>query len=338
MAKKFGLGGGADILFRQMDDNENIDDSFSVDVSGNNAGFQGGADAESQGGSVEDGAQAFHAARNLPAGLELDDNGQLWARTELLRPNPYQPRQEFNQEQLEELAQSIKEHGILQAVTIEDAEDGTFFIIAGERRTRASKIAGLEKIPVQLRKFDDQKKLEIALIENIQRTDLNPVEEAQAYHKLMLLSGLSQEEVAARVGKNRSTVANAVRLLKLPEDMQNALVKNEITPGHARALLSVKNQTDMRILFGKIIGSSMTVRDAEKLASDMNGEAGGSKPSAPKRAQKDPDLLDTEQKFIEALGTKVEIKGNFDKGTLEISYFSKEDLERIYNLIMKPNL
>ena len=191
---------------------------------------------------------------------------------------------------------------------------------------------------MQLRKFDDQKKLEIALIENIQRTDLNPVEEAQAYHKLMLLSGLSQEEVAARVGKNRSTVANAVRLLKLPEDMQNALVKNEITPGHARALLSVKNQTDMRILFGKIIGSSMTVRDAERLAADMNGEAGGSKPSAPKRAQKDPDLLDTEQKFIEALGTKVEIKGNFDKGTLEISYFSKEDLERIYNLIMKPPL
>lgn len=326
MASKFGLGSGADALFKQMDENESINDSFSVNLNEVSSTSSAGSAAESGGDSAQ---------RKLPAGLELDDNGQLWVKTELLRPNPYQPRQEFNREQLEELAKSIKEHGILQAVTIEDANDGTFFIIAGERRTRASKIAGLEKIPVQLRKFDDQKKLEIALIENIQRTDLNPIEEAQAYHRLMALSGLSQEEVAERVGKNRSTVANAVRLLKLPEDIQTALVKNEITPGHARALLSVKSQSDMRILFGKIIGSAMTVRDAEKLASEMNGESGCSKASAPKKVTKDPDLLDTEQKFIEALGTKVQIKGGFDKGTLEISYFSKEDLERIYNLIMK---
>ena len=307
MAKKFGLGGGADALFKQMDD------------------------SEAAGTAPED--EARRPA--LPDGLELDGNGQLWARTELLRPNPHQPRKEFDAGQLEELSLSIKEHGILQAVTVEDAGDGTFFIIAGERRMRAAKLAGMQKIPVQLRTFDDQKKLEIALIENIQRTDLNPIEEAQAYHRLMLLSGLGQEEVAARVGKNRSTVANAMRLLKLPEDVQGALAKGTITPGHARALLSVKAPADMRILFGKIVGSGMTVRDAERLAAELNGEGRTPPPEGRARAEKDPDLLDAEQKFIEALGTKVHIKGGFDRGTLEIAYFSKDDLDRIYSLIVR---
>lgn len=331
MAKKFGLGGGVEALFKQMDENENPEDSVSVDLNAGQAenNFQISLDSN----PTENTSQTV---RNLPAGVELDENGQLWVRTDLLKPNPYQPRQEFDQAQLEELADSIKEHGILQAVTIEDAGDGFFYIIAGERRTRASRIAGLEKIPVQLRKFDDQKKLEIALIENIQRTDLNPVEEAIAYQRLMQLSGLNQEDVAVRVGKNRSTVANAIRLLKLPEDMQNALVRNEITSGHARALLSVKNPTDMRILFGKILGSNMTVRDAEKYAAELNeGMNSGSKETEHKKVTKDPDLLDTEQRFIEALGTKVDIKGTFEKGKIEIDYYSKDDLERIYQLILK---
>ena len=183
---------------------------------------------------------------DLPAGIEQDENGRLWVNPELLKPNPHQPRVEFDEEKLKELSDSIKENGVIQPVTIEDAKDGTFYIIAGERRTRASKLAGLTKIPVQLSAYSEQKKLEVALIENIQRADLNPVEEAKAYYKLMELGGLKQEEVAQKVGKNRATVANAIRLLKLPEDIQNALISGKITAGHARALLMVKDKMNMQ--------------------------------------------------------------------------------------------
>ena len=167
MAKKFGLGNGLDSLL-------------------------GSSAKEDEPAKTENSFQSVKT--NLPAGIEQDEFGKLWINPELLRPNPYQPRQEFDPEQLKELSDSIKENGVIQPVTIEDAKDGTFYIIAGERRTRASRLAGLEKIPVQLSAFSDQKKLEVALIENIQRADLNPVEEARAYYKLMELGGLKQEE------------------------------------------------------------------------------------------------------------------------------------------------
>ena len=211
-------------------------------------------------------------ASNIPEQITVDDNGTLWIDPKLLKPNPKQPRVEFNQRQLEELCESIKVNGILQPIIIEDAGDGGFYIIAGERRTRASRMAGLKQVPVQLRKFDEQQKLEMALIENIQRADLNPIEEATAYYNLIQMSDLNQEEVAKRVGKNRSTVANAIRLLKLPEDIQRAIVAGQITSGHARALLMVKNDADMRVMFGKIVGNGLSVREAESLADEYNGE------------------------------------------------------------------
>lgn len=306
MANKFGLGRGADAVFG--DDGES-----SVQVESKNA---------------------IHP-QNLPAGINADENGQLWVSVDLLKPNPRQPRKDFDEEALQELADSIKEHGILQAITVEDAGDGSFYIIAGERRTRAAKLANLAEVPVQLRKFSDQKKLEIALIENIQREDLNPIEEAEAYYQLMQISGLSQEQVAARVGKNRSTVANAVRLLKLPEDMRNSLVQGHITAGHARALLSVKENADMRILFAKIIGSDMSVREAEEMAKTLNEGAGKGvqKSKSPKTENKDPNITELEQKFIEKLGTKVQIKGNMERGSVEVQFFTKDDLNRIYYLI-----
>ena len=155
-------------------------------------------------------APAVAVSSKLPPAIRVDDNGGLWLDPNLLKPNPKQPRIEFNQKQLDELCESIKENGILQPIIIEDAGDDGFYIIAGERRTRASKMAGLKEVPVQLRKFDEQKKLEVALIENIQRADLNPIEEAMAYYNLIQLGDLSQDEVAKRVGKNRSTVANAI--------------------------------------------------------------------------------------------------------------------------------
>ena len=170
----------------------------------------------------------------IPAAIEMKEDGSMWLDPALLKPNPKQPRIEFNQKQLDELCDSIKVNGILQPIIIEDAGDGGFYIIAGERRTRAAKMAGLTKVPVQLRKFDEQQKLEMALIENIQRADLNPIEEATAYYNLIQMGDLNQEEVAKRVGKARATVANAIRLLKLPEDIQHALVSGQITSGHAR--------------------------------------------------------------------------------------------------------
>ena len=270
---------------------------------------------------------------NLPAGVTMDENGSLWVETALLKPNPHQPRSEFDAKALDELADSIREHGILEPIVIEQADEG-FYIIMGERRTRAAKIAGLEKVPVRLGKYDEQKRLELALIENIQRADLNPIAEALAYYNLMQMSDLSQDEVAKRVGKKRPTVANALRLLKLPEDMQKSLIDLQITAGHARALLSVNNPADQRILFGKIVGSALSVREAEALAADYNngGRASGKKVKKI-NIRKDPDIAEIEQKFIEIFGTKVILKGNIDKGTIQIDYFSRQDLDRLYNVI-----
>ena len=307
MAKKFGLGNGLDSLL-------------------------GSSAKEDEPAKTENSFQSVKT--NLPAGIEQDEFGKLWINPELLRPNPYQPRQEFDPEQLKELSDSIKENGVIQPVTIEDAKDGTFYIIAGERRTRASRLAGLEKSPVQLSAFSDQKKLEVALIENIQRADLNPVEEARAYYKLMELGGLKQEEVAQKVGKNRATVANAIRLLKLPEDIQNALVGGQITAGHARALLMVKDKMNMHILFGKIVGQGLSVHQTEVMASEINNpQPKIKKNDGAKSLTRDPDLIDVETQLIQKLGTKVQIKGSYEKGSIEISYFSKDDFNRLFDFI-----
>lgn len=257
---------------------------------------------------------------------------------DLLKPNPYQPRKEFSDEALQELADSIRLHGVIQPVVAEECGDGTYFIIAGERRTRAAKLAGLKKVPVILRKFSDEHKLEVALIENIQRENLNPVEEARAYQHIMQIENISQEEAAKRVGKNRSTVANALRLLKLPEDMQNALAAGKISAGHARALLSVSDAADMRLMFARMMGSGMSVREAEQYAAELNAEEPETKKvSVTKKPSpaKDPDIASIEQQFLEALGTKVALKGSLESGTLEISYFSRKDLDRIYSVIVK---
>lgn len=272
---------------------------------------------------------------NLPKGITADENGTLWCDPKLLKPNPRQPRTYFDEEKLNELSESIRQEGVIQPVTVEDAGDGTFFIISGERRTRASLKAGLERIPVQLKKYSDEKKLVVALIENIQRTDLNPVEEAQAYYKLMEIANLTQDQVAERVGKSRSAVANCLRLLKLPEDIQKALVEDKITSGHARAILSLDNDTDMRILFGRIQGQGLSVRQAEAFAKEMRegsplSSGGSSKPVVDNR---DPNLIAIENKIIERLGTKVQIKGDLSKGSIVVNYYTGDDLDRIFKLI-----
>ena len=255
-----------------------------------------------------------------------------------LAANPHQPRHEFGESALSELAESIKQKGVLQPVLVEAAADGSYTIIAGERRVRAARMAGLRKVPVIIRQFNEQEKLEIALIENIQREDLTPIEEAHAYKRLMETAGLSQEAVAGKVGKDRSTVANSLRLLKLPPEMQEAIGSAEMSPGHARAILMVVNPADQTILYKRVVENGISVREAEQMAADLNrgkktsGKQG--KKGAPSgRKSTDPEIRDLEQELREKLGTKVAIKGTSAKGKIEIEYYSMDDLERVLEII-----
>ena len=254
-----------------------------------------------------------------------------------LRPNPLQPRQEFDDTSLGELADSIREKGVLQPILAESDKDGAYIIIAGERRVRAARLAGLERIPVIVRQFTPTEKLEIALVENVQREDLSPIEEALAYRRLMEMANLSQEQIALKVGKDRTTVANALRLLKLPDDARDALSRGSISPGHARALLALVNPSDQKVLLRRIVERGISVRETEAMAGSLNkGKKGAGKTTSGIRessARREPELREIEQKLIEKLGTKVEVRGTGKKGRIEISYFSSDDLERILEIL-----
>lgn len=255
-----------------------------------------------------------------------------------LKPNPQQPRRGFDENALRELADSIRQKGVLQPILAEASPDGGYVIVAGERRVRAARLAGLDKVPVLVRQFSPEEKLEIALIENVQREDLNPIEEALAYRNLMEIAGLNQEQIAGRVGKDRSTVANTLRLLKLPKEAQEALERGALSPGHARAMLALVNPADQQVLFKRILDKGISVREAEELAAAFS--TGKRQAGKPRRAgqtaaaHKDPQMRDIEQKLIEKLGTKVEIKGDGRKGRVEIAYYSSEDLERLVEIIL----
>jgi len=252
-----------------------------------------------------------------------------------LHPGEGQPRKAFNEESLAELADSIREQGVLQPILVESGDDG-FTIVAGERRYRAAVMAGLAEVPVIVRSLTREERLEIGLIENVQREDLTPIEEAEAYRSLMNTLRLSQEEISKRVGKKRSTVANALRLLNLPDEMQRALSTGALTAGHARAILSVQNPSEQLVLFKRIGERGLSVREAEAMAEALNrgNRAGRPNQAKQERARRaSPGLVEIEQRFIDALGTKVSLKGTLQKGRIEISYFSEEDLERIFELI-----
>jgi ParB family chromosome partitioning protein len=252
---------------------------------------------------------------------------------EKLKANPDQPRKHFDDGELGELADSIKEHGIIQPIIAEDAGDGSFIIIAGERRSRAAKIAGLKDVPVILRNYSDEKRMIVSIIENVQREDLNPIEEAAAYKRLMDLTGLSQDEAAAKVGKNRSTVANALRLLKLPVEMQESVKIGDISPGHARAVLSVNSARNQDTLFREILKRNLSVREAESRAALLNGQAKKQTAPQPAAKKRPPEMEAMEEKFIHHLGTKVTISGDLNKGAIIIDYYSMEDLDRLYEIL-----
>ena len=256
-----------------------------------------------------------------------------------LKPNPDQPRKGFDDSSLRELADSIRQKGVLQPILAETDDAGAYTIVAGERRVRAARIAGLKTIPVLVRRFSAEEKLEIALIENLQREDLTPIEEAQAFRHLMEMAGLNQEQLAARVGKDRSTVANSLRLLKLPEEMREAISRGIVSPGHARALLSIMNPADQQVLFRRIVDGGPSVRQAEQMAGDLNkGKKPSRKPARgekPARGGKGVEIREIEEKLIERFGTKVEIRSKGAKGRIEISFYSVDDLERLLELFLK---
>lgn len=249
-----------------------------------------------------------------------------------VEPNREQPRKNFDEDALLELAESIKQFGLLQPILVQDRKD-YYEIIAGERRWRAAKLAGLKEVPVIIKNLTEQEIVEISLIENIQRENLNPIEEAQAYKKLLNEFNLKQDEVAERVSKSRTAVTNSMRLLKLSDEVQQMVIDEMLSTGHARALLSIEDPQQQYTLAQKIFDEKLSVRDVEKLVKNLN------KPEkSRKKAEKNFDVFyqDIEEKLKQALGTKVSIspKGN-GSGKLEIEFYSHDDLDRFVALLQR---
>lgn len=258
-------------------------------------------------------------------------NGELMMKINMVEPNRDQPRKNFEEDALLELADSIKQMGVLQPLLVRKRND-YYEIIAGERRWRAAKIAGLKEVPVIIKDYTEQEIVEIGLIENIQRENLNPIEEAMAYKKLLEEFHLKQDEVAERVSKSRTAVTNSMRLLKLNEKVQQMIIDDMITTGHARALLAIDDQEQQYILANKIFDEKLSVRETEKLIKDIKNPK---KPKIKKPVENAFLYDDLANKMKEVMGTKVNIstKGN-GKGKIEIEYYSDNELERMFDMIM----
>ncbi len=251
-----------------------------------------------------------------------------------IRPNPHQPRKEFNEERLRELAQSIEEHGLIQPITVRYIGEKRFELISGERRLRASKLAGIDKLPAYIREVSDDDVISYALIENIQREDLNPIEVAMGYQRLIEEADFTQTEVAEQVGKNRSTVANMLRLLNLPPFIQAALRDESLTMGHARALLAVEDPEDQKAIFKKIIEKGYSVRKTEKAIKALSKDKEKSS-SQNSSDQRNAFLKEISNRLRSKLSTKVNIKSKKNGGEIRIEYYSDEELDRLLELFEK---
>lgn len=250
----------------------------------------------------------------------------------LVRPNPYQPRLDFNREALEELKTSITENGVIQPITVRSI-DGHYELIAGERRMRAITELGIKHVPAYIIKVDSKEEMmEMAIIENVQREKLNPIEQATAYQRLIEECNLTQEEVAQKIGKERTTITNILRLLKLPQKIQQSVIKEEITMGHARALLSIDDVQVQATVWQKIIKNSFSVRKAEQLAKEQQSLAASKKKPKPKRSV---FLQKVEQDLRETLGTKVVVRSKKEGGSIEVEFYSPEDLNRLIEIFEK---
>lgn len=254
--------------------------------------------------------------------MEVERQEQSKIPVDEIRPNPYQPRKVFNDEALKELSSSIKQHGVFTPILVKKSIQG-YDLIAGERRLRASKLAGLKDIPAIIVDFDDQEMMEIALLENIQREDLNVIEEAKAYEKLIQRLGYTQEQLAHRVGKSREHITNLLRLLKLPEDVQEYVVSKQLSMGHVRALLGLKTEANMRKVAKQAIDQGLSVRKVEQIVKDTNNKKTIEKP------KEDIYVKAAKEKFQEFFQTSVSIS----KNAISIHYENKEDLNRVLELL-----
>jgi ParB family transcriptional regulator, chromosome partitioning protein len=247
-----------------------------------------------------------------------------------LRPNPYQPRKTFDPEAIEELKQSILEHGILQPLIVRKSIKG-YEILAGERRYRAAKEAKLETVPVVVREFNEQQMMELALLENLQREDLTPIEEANAYQALMTQLNLTQEQLAKRLGKSRPHIANHLRLLTLPKPIQQLISEGKLSMGHGRALLGLKKKEKMQAVVEKVLKEQLNVRQLELMVQQLNQNV--PRETSKSKKEKDVFIRERESYLTEKFGTAVKIKRNKKKGKIEIEFYSQDDLERILELL-----
>lgn len=291
--------------------------------------------------------------RGLGALIPVSGPGPAEVPIDAIAPNPMQPRQKLDPEALEELAASIREHGLIQplivsqvpaeplekpqagpaegrAEAVADAGAPRYQLIAGERRLEAAKLAGLIRVPVIIREATPQEMLELALVENIQRADLNPLEQAMAYKHLMDDFGLTQEQVADRVGKSRAAVANSVRLLRLPEEIKNSLAQGQITEGHARAILALDDLDEQRKVWRAILKQGLNVRQTEEAVRRLTTEPKPKRPIQPAS----PETKALEERFREALGTKVQLFRSKRGGRLVIYFYSEEELQALFDLIV----
>ncbi len=250
-----------------------------------------------------------------------------------IETNPFQPRQYFDQEALKELADSIKVHGIIQPITVRKLAHHQYQLISGERRFQASKLAGLTSVPAYIRTADDQQMLEMALIENIQRENLNPIEVALSYQRLISECNLKQEELGDRVGKNRSTVTNYLRLLKLPPDIQIALRDNRLSMGHARAIVSIENSESQLYIFKKILSEDLSVRKVEELARQLMTETKEQVATPVSTSAHTKEISHLQSNLSSHFGTKVSVKSDGKKGEIRIPFLSVEDLNRILDIL-----
>jgi ParB family transcriptional regulator, chromosome partitioning protein len=276
--------------------------------------------------------------KGLGALLNIDDADNkniLELNINNVEPDNSQPRKSFNDESMKSLADSIKQHGIVQPIIVRKEKD-SYRIIAGERRWRAARIAGLAKIPAIVKNVSGRQQMELALIENLQREDLNPIEEAQAFNRLIKEYGMKQEEISVAVGKSRSAIANSIRLLSLDEDIKERIKINDITSGHARAVLSIEDKADRKKAVDEIINGSLNVRQAEALAEKYNKRKEIIKKEKT-YVVKDEQMVQIEDRFKNIFGTKVKLISGKDKGKILIEYYSDEELDRIITLVESIN-
>lgn len=275
-------------------------------------------------------SEVKHATVSTASSAEEGKDGTLMVKLSKVEPNREQPRKNFDEDSLQELAESLKQFGMLQPILVQNRGD-YYEIIAGERRWRAAKIAGLKKVPVIVRELTDQEIVEISLIENIQREDLNPIEEAQAYKRLLTEFHLKQDEVAERVSKSRTAVTNSMRLLKLCDEVQKMVVDDMISTGHARALISIEDPEEQYLIAQKIFDEKLSVREVEKLVKDLHKP-----PKPPKEENKTLQAIYQEisERLKQSLSTKVSVSAKQNgAGKIEIEFYNHEDLERLLERI-----